>query len=89
MGLLLALLTGDKSLLTEGTSELFQRFGMSHLLAISGPHVLVFASMLCWAIAVSYSKILSQKSISNGLKQYVLVVPFIFCVLAILCIYRF
>ncbi len=39
-GLMLALLTGDKSLLDTETEQLFQRFGMSHLLAISGPHVL-------------------------------------------------
>lgn len=41
-GLLLALLTGDQSLLQSETEQLFQRFGMSHLLAISGLHVLIF-----------------------------------------------
>ena len=46
-GLLLALLTGDKSLLKPETEQFFQRFGMSHLLAISGPHVLIFALLLC------------------------------------------
>ena len=79
-GLLLALLTGDKSLLTEGTSELFQRFGMSHLLAISGPHVLVFASMLCWAMQLGIRKY-CPKIYPKWPKQYGLVVPFIFCVL--------
>ena len=48
--LILALLTGDKSLLDAETEAQFQRFGISHLLAISGPHVLIFAGMLCWAL---------------------------------------
>src|SRR5690606_27509185 len=46
-GLLLALLSGDESLLDPATERQFQRFGMSHLLAISGPHVLIFALMVC------------------------------------------
>ncbi|WP_419224793.1 ComEC/Rec2 family competence protein [Acinetobacter sp. A2] len=49
-GLLLALLTGDKSLLSSEIEDQFQRFGISHLLAISGPHVLIFAAMLCWCL---------------------------------------
>lgn len=46
-GLLLALLTGDESLLDEMTQQQFQNLGIQHLLAISGPHVLVFATLLC------------------------------------------
>lgn len=49
-GLILALLTGDESFLDKETTALFQRFGISHLLAISGPHVLIFAVMLCWLL---------------------------------------
>lgn len=49
-GLLLALLTGDQSLLSPEVEALFKRMGLSHLLAISGPHVLIFAAMLCWMI---------------------------------------
>ncbi|WP_369350714.1 ComEC/Rec2 family competence protein, partial [Pseudomonas aeruginosa] len=33
--LMLALLTGDRSLLDKNTEQMFQRFGISHLLAIS------------------------------------------------------
>ncbi|MEX7656107.1 ComEC/Rec2 family competence protein, partial [Pseudomonas aeruginosa] len=32
---MLALLTGDRSLLDKNTEQMFQRFGISHLLAIS------------------------------------------------------
>ncbi|MEB3766250.1 DNA internalization-related competence protein ComEC/Rec2 [Acinetobacter sp. MD2] len=49
-GLLLALLTGDESLLNPQIQQQFQTLGISHLLAISGPHVLVFAAMLCWLL---------------------------------------
>lgn len=49
-GLILALLTGDESFLDKETTAFFQRFGISHLLAISGPHVLIFAVMLCWLL---------------------------------------
>lgn len=48
-GLILALLTGDQSLLTEATQQQFRRLGIMHLLAISGPHILIFA-LLCCAI---------------------------------------
>ena len=47
-GLLLALLTGDESLLPQTIQQQFQQLGISHLLAISGPHVLIFAAMFCW-----------------------------------------
>ncbi|RSN83062.1 DNA internalization-related competence protein ComEC/Rec2 [Acinetobacter baumannii] len=47
-GLLLALLTGDESLLSSELKQQFQLLGISHLLAISGPHVLIFALMLTW-----------------------------------------
>lgn len=46
-GLLLALLTGDESLLDAQLTQDFRRYGMSHLLAISGPHVLIFAALFC------------------------------------------
>ncbi|KYQ83246.1 competence protein [Acinetobacter sp. NRRL B-65365] len=49
-GLLLALLTGDESLLSNALKQQFQLLGISHLLAISGPHVLIFALMLTWLL---------------------------------------
>ncbi|MGB8810384.1 MAG: DNA internalization-related competence protein ComEC/Rec2 [Acinetobacter calcoaceticus] len=49
-GLLLALLTGDESLLNEDTKNQFKQLGISHLLAISGPHVLIFAILLSWGL---------------------------------------
>jgi competence protein ComEC len=49
-GLLLALLTGDESLLDDITQQQFQNLGIQHLLAISGPHVLVFAMLLCFML---------------------------------------
>jgi competence protein ComEC len=47
-GLILALLSGDESLLSDETQIQFKHLGIAHLLAISGPHVLIFAMMLSW-----------------------------------------
>ncbi len=47
----LSLLTGDRSLINRETKDLYQLAGISHLLAISGTHVLFMAIMLA-AIAV-------------------------------------
>lgn len=47
-GLILALLTGDESLLSDETQIQFKQLGIANLLAISGPHVLIFAIMLSW-----------------------------------------
>lgn len=49
-GLMLALLTGDQSLLNASTKQMFKELGLSHLLAISGPHILIFAILLSWWI---------------------------------------
>ncbi|MFX4543468.1 ComEC/Rec2 family competence protein, partial [Acinetobacter baumannii] len=37
------------SLLSDETQIQFKQLGIAHLLAISGPHVLIFAIMLCWS----------------------------------------
>nr|WP_244926481.1 DNA internalization-related competence protein ComEC/Rec2 [Acinetobacter terrestris] len=79
-GLLLALLTGDKSLLKPETEQFFQRFGMSHLLAISGPHVLIFALLLCWSLHQLIGRYCPQAYLKWP-KQYLLIVPFCICVL--------
>ncbi|MGM8884614.1 ComEC/Rec2 family competence protein [Psychrobacter sp. 1U2] len=42
----LSLLTGDRSLINHETKDLYQLAGISHLLAISGTHVLFLAIML-------------------------------------------
>lgn len=42
----LSLLTGDRSLISRETKDLYQRAGISHLLAISGTHVLFLAIVL-------------------------------------------
>lgn len=47
-GLMLALVTGDESLLVDETKQLFLQLGISHLLAISGPHVLILAAIWTW-----------------------------------------
>lgn len=46
--LLLGLLTGDRSGINKETTELYQMMGISHLLAISGPHVLILATLMTW-----------------------------------------
>ena len=42
----LSLLTGDRSLISHETKELYQLAGISHLLAISGTHILFLAIVL-------------------------------------------
>lgn len=49
-GVLLGLLTGDRSLIDAPTTLLYQQMGISHLLAISGPHVILAALMLSWLL---------------------------------------
>lgn len=44
--ILLGLLTGDKSLMDSDLKNRYQLTGISHLLAISGPHVLMLASIV-------------------------------------------
>lgn len=78
-GLTLALLTGDESLLDPKIEEQFQRFGMSHLLAISGPHVLIFAAMFCWLLNKVISRLFPQLYLKFP-KHYLLVLPFLSCV---------
>ncbi len=45
----LSLLTGDRSLINRDTKDLYQLAGISHLLAISGTHVLFLAIILAGA----------------------------------------
>lgn len=47
---LLGLLTGDRALIDRDTKDLYQHMGISHLLAISGPHVLFAASMFAFLL---------------------------------------
>ncbi|MEY4516379.1 MAG: hypothetical protein RL180_725, partial [Pseudomonadota bacterium] len=47
-GVLLGLLTGDRALIDADTQQLYRQTGISHLLAISGPHVLLAATVLVW-----------------------------------------
>ena len=49
-GVLLGLLTGDRSLIEAKTTLLYQQMGISHLLAISGPHVLLAALIITWLL---------------------------------------
>ena len=79
-GLLLALLTGDESLLNQATEQQFQRFGMSHLLAISGPHVLIFAFIVCGTLQYLISKYMPHLYLKWP-RQYFLSLPFLLCVL--------
>ncbi len=53
-GLLLALLTGDKSKLTRNDKLLFSESGTSHLLAVSGLHVGILLSFVLLLLRVGY-----------------------------------
>lgn len=46
----LSLLTGDRALIDKNTKDLYQLAGISHLLAISGTHVLFLAMILSFLI---------------------------------------
>ncbi len=74
------MLTGDESLLSDETQIQFKQLGIAHLLAISGPHVLIFAIMLSWSchqvICRYYPQIYLWK-----LKQVLMAIPCCFGVL--------
>lgn len=79
-GLLLALLTGDESLLSASVKTQFRTLGISHLLAISGPHVLIFAVMFCFVfnqIVARFCPHIFQRIP----RPYLLILPFITCVM--------
>ncbi|MFZ2843994.1 ComEC/Rec2 family competence protein [Psychrobacter sp.] len=53
----LSLLTGDRSLISRDTKDLYQLAGISHLLAISGTHVLFLAIMLAGAVVLLLNRL--------------------------------
>ena len=53
----LSLLTGDRSLINRDTKDLYQLAGISHLLAISGTHVLFLAIMLAAAVLLLLNRL--------------------------------
>lgn len=82
--LLLGLLTGDRSGINKNTTELYQIMGISHLLAISGPHVLILASLMTW-LSMMILHTLMRKGYFTNLyrtmpKQYVYLPLFLVCV---------
>jgi competence protein ComEC len=79
-GLLLALLTGDESLLSNTLKQQFQQLGISHLLAISGPHVLIFAFMLSWLIQRLIQRYCPHLYLWQP-RQILLLLPFLLSVL--------
>jgi competence protein ComEC len=52
----LSLLTGDRALITRDTKDLYQLAGISHLLAISGTHVLFLAIILSTLVTTIMTK---------------------------------
>ncbi len=78
-GLLLALLTGDESLLSVEIQTLFKKLGIAHLLAISGPHVLIFAMIFCFIFNLILNKIYPKIFLKIP-RPYLLVYPFLACV---------
>lgn len=74
-GLLLALLTGDESLTPNSIKTQFQYLGISHLLAISGPHILIFSGILTWVLHSLICLIVPNLYLRIP-KQYVLAIPF-------------
>ena len=53
----LSLLTGDRSLINRDTKDLYQLAGISHLLAISGTHILFLAIMLSGAVVLIFNRL--------------------------------
>ncbi len=60
--ILLGLLTGDRGLMGADIRQIYQVTGISHLLAISGPHVMMLASIvslwIIWLIKMGLPKLL-------------------------------
>ncbi|USA47651.1 DNA internalization-related competence protein ComEC/Rec2 [Acinetobacter sp. C26M] len=79
-GLLLALLTGDESLLSNRLKQQFQQLGISHLLAISGPHVLIFALLLTWLLKSILQRYCPKLYLWQP-RQILLLFPFVLSVL--------
>ncbi len=79
-GLLLALLTGDESLLSIEIQSLFKQLGIAHLLAISGPHVLIFAMIFCFVFNLILKKTYPKIFLKIP-RPYLLVYPFLCCVI--------
>lgn len=52
----LSLLTGDRSLINRDTKDLYQLAGISHLLAISGTHVLFLAIVLAGIVLLLFDR---------------------------------
>ena len=52
----LSLLTGDRSLVNRETKDLYQLAGISHLLAISGTHVLFLAIVLAGMVILLFNR---------------------------------
>lgn len=52
----LSLLTGDRSLINRDTKDLYQLAGISHLLAISGTHILFLTIMLSGAVVLIFDR---------------------------------
>ena len=78
-GLMVGLLTGDESLLTPENMKLFRDLGISHLLAISGPHVLIFAALVSTLLNWLISSF-RPKTYLYLARPYCLVFPFWGCV---------
>lgn len=53
----LSLLTGDRSLIDRDTKDLYQLAGISHLLAISGTHVLFLAIVLGGVVVLLFNRL--------------------------------
>jgi len=53
----LSLLTGDRSLINRDTKDLYQLAGISHLLAISGTHILFLAIMLAGGVVLIFNRL--------------------------------
>lgn len=68
--LLLGLLTGDRSGISKETIQLYQYMGISHLLAISGPHVLILATMLTWCL-MAFLHFLMRRGFLTSLYIYI------------------
>ncbi len=60
-GVIFALVTGDKSLLTEDTKDDFKKAGISHILAVSGLHI----SFIC----LGFNELLKRLTVSKKFRD--------------------
>ena len=63
-GICLALLLGDKSLMGEEQKDLYERFGLAHILTVSGLHIGIFSRLVFAFLLLFLSRKNSERTVT-------------------------